>query len=265
MSHLRAAIRLILFLVITLFYYCVILFGVILSIFGADRKAWASYARFKWGALTAKIIGMKIKVSGTPPSPPFFLVCNHLSYADIWVLFANSKGTFIAKSDIKDWPIAGFVLGTSGLIFVDRGRRSDVSRVNKEISEHLTETQGIFLFPESTTSGGEGLLPFKSSLFQYPASEGIEVSSAAITYSCDDPSIDVSTDICWWTDIPFPKHFWNLFRIKSFEATITFSDQKLVHSDRKYLASSTESIIKQIFEPVKQSHTYAESASSTAL
>jgi len=108
---------------------------------------------------------MRLTVNGTPPKPPFFLVSNHLSYIDVWILFATAEGTFITKSDVKDWPIAGFVLSTSGLIFIDRGRRSDVTRVNKEISEGLTSAQGIFLFPESTTSGGADILPFKSSLF----------------------------------------------------------------------------------------------------
>lgn len=265
MISIRAIIRLLLFLGLTLVYYSVILLGVFLSIFGADNKAWASYARYKWGRGTSKIIGMRITVNGHPPEPPFFMVANHLSYSDIWVLFANARGTFIAKNDIKKWPVAGFILSTSGLIFVDRSRRTDVSRVNKEISEHLTQSQGIFLFPESTTSGGVDLLPFKSSLFQYPAEESIEVSSAAITYRCNDPEIEVSTDICWWTDIAFPKHFWNMLKIKEFEAIITFSDQKLVHSDRKYLASSTEEIVNQLFEPVKQPETNAESTSSVTL
>ncbi len=258
MSNFRALLRLFLFFGSTAFYYFVILIGLFLSIFGVDKKGWSAMARSKWGQSIASIIGMKIVVKGNPPNPPFFLVANHLSYIDIFVLFANSRGTFIAKSDIKEWPIAGFVLGTSGLIFVDRDRKTDVSRVNKEISEHLTEAQGIFLFPESTTSGGEGLLPFKSSLFQFPAQEAIEVTSAAISYTCNDESVDVSTEICWWTDISFPNHFWNVLKIKEFEVTITFSDKKLVHSNRKFLATETQAIVEEIFEPIKQPHIHAE-------
>jgi 1-acyl-sn-glycerol-3-phosphate acyltransferase len=127
------------------------------------------------------------------------------------------------------------------MIFVNRDRKADVTRVNAEISKNITKDQGVFLFPESTTSNGEGILPFKSSLFQFPATEGIEVTSAAISYSSEDPNVEVSSEICWW------------------------DDQKLVHSNRKNLACTTFDIIQDLFEPVKQPKTNAESTSSVTV
>ncbi len=252
MTSLRATIRLIRFLLATGFYYSVILLGNACSIFGVDKKGWASFARNKWGRSIANIIGMRIHIQGTPPTPPFFLVANHLSYIDVWVLFSAAKGTFIAKSDIRDWPIAGFVLSTSGLIFVDRSKRSDVARVNEEITTHLTPTQGIFLFPESTTSNGEGVLPFKSSLFQYPAQEEIPISVATITYSCSNKNVNCSRELCWWDDTPFPKHFWNVLKIKQFDAHVTFSSEKLTSTNRKELAQQSFKIVEDHFKPVNQ-------------
>jgi 1-acyl-sn-glycerol-3-phosphate acyltransferase len=253
MANLRAAFRLIRFILATLIYYSVILFGNVLSIFGADRKGWASYARHKWGKAVARIIGMRIQINGEAPKPPFFLVANHLSYIDVWVLFSAAKGTFIAKSDIKDWPIAGFVLSTSGLIFVDRSKKSDVTRVNAEITTHLTPSQGIFLFPESTTSSGEDVLPFKSSLFQYPAQVDIPVSAASISYSCEHKEVDCSRELCWWDDTPFPKHFWNVLKIKQFDAQITFIPDKIRSSNRKELALQSYKLVRNQFKPVNQS------------
>ncbi|MBO6793365.1 MAG: 1-acyl-sn-glycerol-3-phosphate acyltransferase [Balneolaceae bacterium] len=223
-----------------------------MSIFGADKKGWSAFARYRWGRSVSKIIGMRIHIEGEPPKPPFFLVANHLSYIDIWALFSTAKGTFIAKSDIRNWPIAGFVLATSGLIFVDRSKRSDVTRVNAEITTHLTPTQGIFLFPESTTSNGEGVLPFKSSLFQYPAQEEIPVSTATITYTCDNKEVDCSLELCWWNDTPFPIHFWNVLKIKQFDAHVTFSTEKLLSSNRKELANKSYHIVANHFKPVNQ-------------
>lgn len=262
MTSLRATIRLIRFLLATGFYYSVILLGNAFSIFGADKKLWASFARKKWGKSVAKIIGMRIHIEGTPPSPPFFLVANHLSYIDTWVLFSAAKGTFIAKSDIKDWPIAGFVLSTSGLIFVDRSKRSDVARVNAEITTHLTSTQGIFLFPESTTSSGERVLPFKSSLFQYPAQAEIPVSVATITYTCDNKDVDCSRELCWWDDTPFPNHFWNVLKIKQFNAHVTFSAEKLSSTNRKELAQRSFEIVEDHFKPVNQPQIHEEKTGS---
>ena len=265
MSTLRAVFKLIRFLLSTWFYHSVILIGNLFAKFGVNNKSMTSSIRMNWAKSAIKILNMKLTINGNPPKPPFFLVANHLSYIDVWVLFASAKGTFITKSDVQDWPLVGFVLRTSGMIFVNRDRKADVTRVNEEISKNITVDQGVFLFPESTTSSGEGILPFKSSLFQFPASQNLDVVSAAISYSTDDPDVKVSSEICWWEDVSFPAHFWNVLKLKEFKASITFSDQKLVHSNRKKLASETYSIIQNLFEPVKQQDTNAESTSSVTV
>ncbi len=255
MKNFRAASKLIRFLFITWFYHSLILFGNLLAFIGFKVGGWVPTMRSQWAKSVMNILNMKCTVKGTTPKAPFFLVSNHLSYLDVWVLFGSAKGTFITKSEVKNWPIVGFVLSSSGMIFVNRDKKTDVKRVNEEISKNITKYQGVFLFPEGTTSPGKEILPFKSSLFQYPAVEGIEVTSAAITYRCDDSTIDTASEICWSTDIKFPAHFWGLLKIKEFEASITFSDQKQVNSNRKELALTTSALIVDIFEPVQQLNT----------
>ena len=257
MANLKAFLKVTRFLLVTGFYYSVILLGHVFSIFGVNQITWAASARCKWGKAVINILNINLTVKGSPPTPPFFLVANHLSYVDVWVLFATAQGTFVAKSDLRDWPVAGFVLGTSGLIFVDRGRKADVKRVNDEISTNLTSEQGIFLFPEGTTSSGFEVLPFKSSLFQFPASKSVEVSSASITYSTPDNEMVAYQHIAWWDDTPFLTHFWNLLKLNHFDATITFSDEKISHSDRKYLAQTSFQLVREQFEPVKHPENYA--------
>ena len=258
MSNLRAFSKLLLFLLASAFYYSVILFGHIVSIFGGNKKLWAAKYRSIWGRVVSSILGIKYTVVGNPPKPPFFLVANHLSYIDIFLLFSTARGTFIAKGDLRSWPVVGFVLATTGIIFVDRSKKTDVKRVNKEISSKLDENQGIFLFPEATTSSGRDVLPFKSSLFQYPAQEEIEVSSAAISYNTTPNKSVAYQQLCWWDDTPFLAHFWNVLKLKEFEATIVYSEEKIRHSNRKILANSTFNIVKSCFIPVFHPQDYAK-------
>lgn len=250
MANLKATLKLILFLLVTGFYYSVILIGYVLSIFGLDKIAWAATIRYIWAKKIIKILNMKLTVIGDPPIPPFFLVSNHLSYIDVWVLFASAKGSFVAKSDLRDWPVVGFVMATSGMIFVNRKLKADVRRVNDEIATKLTTAQGIFLFPEGTTSSGKEILPFKSSLFQFAAQKNIAVTSAAISYSTPDDPEFASKSLCWWDETPFLPHFWTLLKTDRFEASISFSSEQIQNSDRKYLAKRTEEIIKDLFNPV---------------
>lgn len=257
MANLRATFRLIRFLVSTLFYYSVILLGRPFSIFGLDKKAWTATLRQIWGKSVVRILNMKLTVKGTPPEPPFFLVSNHLSYVDVWVLFTTAKGTFITKSDVRTWPVIGFILYSCGMIFIDRDRKTDVTRVNEEISTHLTPGQGVILFPEGTTSSGKQLLPFKSALFQYPAQTNSSVFAASISYATPKEPTVAHKKICWWDDTPFLEHFWNLLKIKEFTATVTYSREHLKNTNRKVLAKKSYALIEDSFEPVIHPPDYA--------
>lgn len=257
MKYIFAIGKLFLFFIITIFYYSFIFGGNSISIFGFNKIAWSAKIRKRWASTVTKLIGMQVITKGTPPKPPFFLVSNHLSYVDVWVLYSQLQCTFIAKSEVKSWPIIGFILASCGVIFVNREKRSDVKRVNDEISLNLNKDQGIVLFPEGTTSIGATILPFKSSLFQYPATKELPVNCVSITYITPKNGIPAYKAVCWWDDTPFVKHLFYLFVMKKFKAIVTFSDETIIHSNRKELAITTEEILKKSFEPVIDSDIYA--------
>lgn len=257
MQNIRAVIKIAVFLFSTLAHYSLIVVGNLIGIFGFDKIGWSAKMRKKWGKSVCKIMGINVVVKGNPPEPPFFLVCNHLSYVDVWILFSQLKCTFIAKSDVRNWPVIGYILASSGIIFVNRTKKTDVMRVNDEVSKNLTETQGVVLFPEGTTSPGDEILPFKSSLFQYPSINNLPVSSAHIKYESPDPENTARERICWWDDTPFFKHLFYAFAMKEFSATITFLDETIVDSNRKVLAGKTEAMIQHSYQSSKEEKAYA--------
>src|SRR5690554_420419 len=155
MGFLRICIRLPLFIFATLFCYLFIMVGVFISDVGFNGQSIRRYFLGLWGKSISRIIGMKIIVEGKIPKPPFFFVSNHLSYVDVFILSATIKCLFVAKDEMKRWPIFGTIVSTAGMIFVNREKRSDVKRVNGEISKRISRYNGVTMFPESTTSQSE--------------------------------------------------------------------------------------------------------------
>lgn len=205
-----------------------------------------------WAQLTALLLNMKVKIEGHPPKSPFILVSNHLSYMDVVPLWIAVDGTFIAKSEIKSWPFFGWATNILGIIFIDRELKRDVHRVNNIIKSTITEHQGIIIFPEGTSTQGETVYPFHPALLQYPAEFERPVHYASITYKSFDSDKLASKYICWWGDMSFFDHFWELLKLSGFEVSIKFGNPPIVNPDRKQLAQQLHQVVKTNFEPVKQ-------------
>ena len=190
-----------------------------------------------WSKGTSLIFNIHFKVRGSAPEPPFILVSNHLSYIDILPMFLHMKCTFVAKKEVESWPLLGPMVKKTGVIFVDRTVKKDVTRVNEVLEKSLSRHQGIVLFPEGTTTGGDVVLPFRSSLLNYPASDSIPVYYSAIQYktSKNDPPADET--VCFYgARDPFHKHVFKLAGNKKIVCSLVFSDDYTVADDRKELA-----------------------------
>lgn len=250
MDFMRAIFRLIIFIPVTLFFYSLIMVSLALSIVGFNYQKTRGYLLRTWGKTCCFILGIHLEVENTPPEPPFLLVSNHLSYLDVFVLFSQLRCLFVAKSDVKTWPLAGFIIKTCGILFIDRSRKRDVKRVNALISENITDDQGIILFPEGTTSPGLEVLPFKTSLLQYSATEHFPISHVSISYKTDDEQKPAYNNVCWWGDVSFMTHFWNLLHINKIKAKMVFGKEKILSDDRKELALKLHKCMADNFEPV---------------
>jgi 1-acyl-sn-glycerol-3-phosphate acyltransferase len=122
--------------------------------------------------------------------------------------------------------------------------------VNKLISNNINQNQGIILFPEGTTSPGFEVLPFRSSLLEYPVSVEMPVSYASISYRTEEDEIPAYRSICWWDEAPFFTHFFNLLKLKKCTATIHFGSAPILDNDRKSLADRLKKALDSDFEPV---------------
>lgn len=261
MKSLRALLRLFAIVLGTLLMILLLLAGSLFCINNNGRRIrLKNFLIQKWAWLTAKIMGIKIYVSGHPPKPPFLLVSNHLSYVDIIPFWQYLHTTFIAKNDIKDWPVIGWMANLLGIVFINRKNSRDISRVNKIIAQSITMEQGLVFFPEGTSSRGAKVLPFKSSLLHYPAAKDFPVHYASISYHVSQENeYRAEEEICWWGDMDFTSHFWNLLKIKSFEAKLYFGEKPVQYDDRKKLALTLHKHVRTNFIPTDGSRESIES------
>jgi 1-acyl-sn-glycerol-3-phosphate acyltransferase len=111
-------------------------------------------------------LNVKVTTYGEPlDGPPTLFVCNHISWIDIIVLGHVIKACFIAKKEMSEWPVLGYLCSLQRTIFIDRERRSEIVEQRRELQERIHNGDNLILFPEGTTSDGGRMLPFKSSLF----------------------------------------------------------------------------------------------------
>ena len=246
MRKIRAFIRFAAFVISTLAVYS---FWWVTHFFVPNKDFWRQYIFWRWSKNFALISRMKIEVIGAPPKPPFFLVCNHLGYADIPALRLAAEGIFVAKSDIESWPVAGPIVRNMGMVFIDRKNRRDIPRAGALIIDRLNNGEGVMLFPEGTSTRGEDILPFNSSFLEFAAKSDLPVSYAAIGYRTPAGELPAS-NVCWWDDIGFLDHLFRVFMLKEFTATIVFGDEPVQNPNRKELANELREKVRDKFIPV---------------
>lgn len=211
-----------------------------------------------WSKGSARILNIKFHVQGTPPEPPFILVSNHLSYIDILPMFMNMKCTFVAKKEVESWPILGYMVKKTGVIFVDRTVKRDVTRVNELLAKSLNQHQGIVLFPEGTTSGGDKVLPFRSSLLNYAASGSIPVYYSALQYRTSEDDPPANETVCFYgARDPFHKHVFKLAGNKKIECRLIYSKDSVVAEDRKELADQLHNKVEQQVSSLRKEMGYS--------
>lgn len=113
-----------------------------------------------------RILGVRVRIEGeVAQGVPVLLVSNHTSWLDIPVLSAVAPVSFVAKKEVGSWPFVSALARLQRTVFVDRTRRQDAGNAANEIMDRLGKGDTIVLFAEGTSSDGNRVLPFKTSLF----------------------------------------------------------------------------------------------------
>ncbi len=246
MNQIRASLRLVAFAVVLFVFYCIRLVRR-----GRTGRRWVFR---NLSRAIVRIVGMRIRVEGPAPAGAFLLVSNHLSYADIVLLASQLDCVFVAKLDVRSWPVLGLIIEQMDTIFVDRTSRGDVVHVNEQIERTLEAGDGVVLFAEGTSSSGDTVLPLKPSLLEFAAQRNFPVSYATVTYRTPECNPPAHESVCWWGNMTFADHFFDLLKLPWFEARVVFGENTVRESNRKGLARRLHENIARRLTPVGTPH-----------
>lgn len=139
----------------------------------------------RWSARLLAICGVTVRINhngNTGELPHALIVANHVSWLDIFVLNSIQPCRFVAKSDIRSWPLIGWLCEQAGTIFIARGRQRDVRRIYEGLVSSLLAGERVAFFPEGTTAPQGTILPFHASLFEAAIEARVPVQPCALRY-----------------------------------------------------------------------------------
>jgi 1-acyl-sn-glycerol-3-phosphate acyltransferase len=160
----------------------------------AAGRAW----RIKrWSVQLLSICQVRVEIERRCKEPAglqALLVANHVSWLDIFVINSMSPCRFVAKSDIRDWPLIGWLCACSGTVFIARGRLRDVRSTFHDIVVSIQNGERIAFFPEGTTAGQGQLLPFHANLFEAAIDAKAPIQPCALRYVDAQGRLDSTVD-----------------------------------------------------------------------
>jgi 1-acyl-sn-glycerol-3-phosphate acyltransferase len=210
-----------------------------------------------------RILGIRLQIDGAVTSGPVLLVSNHTSWLDIPVLSAVAPVSFVAKSEVAGWPFVSALARLQRTVFVDRTRRVAVGETAGEMASRLAQGDALVLFAEGTSTDGNRVLPFNSSLFAAAkpgnkASEGQDttvapatvVQTVSIVYSRLHGVPFGRADrhlVGWYGDMDMQSHAWELLKAGPLDVIVRISEPVALstYADRKDLAERTETAVRQ--------------------
>ncbi len=148
----------------------------------------------RWSKSLLDMFGVKLHVHGKAPrrhTQPVMLVANHVSWLDIYAINAVLPVRFVAKSEIRAWPVIGWLSAKTGTLFIERARRRDALRISGEMVTAMQHGDVVTVFPEGTTTDGSHVLRFHGSLLQPAVEAGAELHPVALRYQRSDGSLCV--------------------------------------------------------------------------
>lgn len=172
-----------------------------------------------WLKRSAGILGVRVMAHGSPSDMPCLAVANHISWLDILVLATQSGTGFVAKAEVADWPVLGWMFRIGGTVFVRRGTHSSFRQLMPRLTRRLKQGETMTLFPEGTSHGRVLPARFRPRLLQAAVDAGVHVQPVAIYYGA---APEVLERVAFVGEDTLLSHLWRLLAGGPVLAEVTY-------------------------------------------
>lgn len=200
---------------------------------------------------------MNLKVINPPPPDQVnLIVSNHMGFVDILLMASIRPSLFVTSMEMRETPFLGLLTEMGGCIYVERRSRVKILEEMHTIVNTLKSGHSVVLYPESTSTNGEQVLPFKKTLLMAAAHAHVPLLPAVVnfrTVNGESFSLRWRDHLCWYGDIPFHTSMWKALTLKSIDAEIEFLEPIMLKhdDDRTEVAQRAHAMIAQRFVAVK--------------
>jgi len=206
--------------------------------------------------LLARLLRLRVRVQGEPlRGQPVLFVSNHVSWLDIVAIGSIQPVAFVAKSEVRKWPLVGITAEMQRTVFVDRQKRHQTGDAVAQMVDRLAHGTPVVLFAEGTSSDGNRVLPFRSALLgaveraAATGAHGIRIQPMSICYTALH-GIPMGRQhrplVAWYGDLDFMPHIRTLIARGPMDAVVTFGEPVAADaaSDRKAMTRQLEGAVR---------------------
>jgi 1-acyl-sn-glycerol-3-phosphate acyltransferase len=214
----------------------------------------------RWSTQLLDILAVRISVVGTPPvaGTSLMIVANHISWLDVFAINSAHPSRFIAKSEVRSWPLLGWLCEETGTLFIHRARRHHTAHINQQVVAAFAQGDSFAIFPEGTTTAGDTLLPFHASLLEPALAGNASVYPVAIHYTRPDGSPCPEAD--YTGDKSLLGSMWLMVSQREIHGQLQFLPPVVsANRHRREVARAAESAIASALN-LAVTHTRAETA-----
>lgn len=210
-----------------------------------------------YARLMMRVLGLKVRVTGRcdlwEARGGQLIVANHMSYVDVLLMASTRPACFVTSRDMQETLGLGQIVSLAGCLFVERRKRSQLAQEVVELTQALRDGLDVVVFPEGTSTNGEGVLRFKRPLFAAAIHSGAPVLPVTINYlSANRQPVDELTrdSLCWYGDMTFLGHFLALARLREAEFELHVGDALTEQPDVTLLSESAHHSVRRHFRPL---------------